>query len=265
MNAREFECSKILTDLVDNHGLVGIKTSFEDEGATFNETVRLKEICNQAKTKLILKIGGPEATRDIQDAEIIGVKGLVAPMIESSFALTKFISCLKSNLSTSNFQNVQFLINIETFNSYQEIDNILNNDNVQSLYGITLGRVDFSASINQDRSYVNSDDLLQIAKNIFTKAKEKKLSVCVGGAVTFDSYNFLSKLYKLGLLDKFETRYAIYDPSIALKDLKVALNKGQIFEYEWLKCKKDYYFKYYDKDTKRLEMIQERINSMYHE
>ena len=30
MNNREFECVRILTDLVENHGLVGVKTSFED-------------------------------------------------------------------------------------------------------------------------------------------------------------------------------------------------------------------------------------------
>ena len=61
MNSSEFNCVKILTDMIENHGLVGIKTSFEDEGASFNETIRLKEICNQAKTKITLKIGGPEA------------------------------------------------------------------------------------------------------------------------------------------------------------------------------------------------------------
>ena len=44
MNNREFKCVKILTDLIENEGLVGIKTSFEDEGALFNETIRLKEI-----------------------------------------------------------------------------------------------------------------------------------------------------------------------------------------------------------------------------
>ena len=50
MNTREFKCTKILTDLIENEGLVGIKTSFEDEGASFNETIRLKEICKQFVT-----------------------------------------------------------------------------------------------------------------------------------------------------------------------------------------------------------------------
>ena len=74
MKSREFKCVKILTDLIENDGLIGIKTSFEDEGALFEETIRLKEVCNQAKTKITLKIGGPEAIRDIKDSSIIGVK-----------------------------------------------------------------------------------------------------------------------------------------------------------------------------------------------
>jgi hypothetical protein len=54
MKIREFKCVEILTDLIENHGLVSIKTSFEDEGAMFYETVRQKEICNQAKSKIVL-------------------------------------------------------------------------------------------------------------------------------------------------------------------------------------------------------------------
>ena len=57
MNSREFKCASVLTDLVENYGVIGVKTSFEDEGATFEEVLRLKEICNQAKTKLNLKVG----------------------------------------------------------------------------------------------------------------------------------------------------------------------------------------------------------------
>jgi len=167
-------------------------------------------------------------------------------MIESSFALTKFVNCLKNNLSSSNYNNTQFTINIETLNAYKEIDNILENDNCESLYGITLGRVDFSSSMGKDRKFVNSKNLFDIAKECFTKAKNKNLSVCVGGAITIESFDFLIELYKLGMLDKFETRYAIFDSSKALKDLNKSLHKAQIFEYEWLKCKKDFYFKYFN-------------------
>jgi 4-hydroxy-2-oxoheptanedioate aldolase len=260
MNSREFKCVSILNDLVENHGLVGIKTSFEDEGATFNEVIRLKEICNQAKTKLTLKIGGPEASRDIQDSSTIGVKGLVAPMVESAFGLKKFVDCVNINLDPSIVNTLQLAINVETIQAYKCIDEILNIKESSSLYGITVGRVDFVSSMGKDRSYVNSPEMYEIIKEIFTKVKKSGLTANLGGAITTDSQKFLSDLYKAGLLDKFETRYAIYDPSKALKNLNKALSKGQLFEYEWLMNKREIYQKQADKEIKRIQMIQDRIN-----
>jgi 4-hydroxy-2-oxoheptanedioate aldolase len=260
MNNREFKCVSILTDMVENHGLIGIKTSFEDEGATFNEVLRLKEICNQAKTKLTLKIGGPEAIRDIQDSSVIGVKGLVAPMVESDFGLKKFINSVKNNLSEDVVDSLELIVNIETIQAYRNIDNILDTLEAGSLYAVTVGRVDFVSSMGKDRSYVNSPEMLQMTKEVFTKAKSRGLTVNLGGAVTADSLKFLNELYKEGLLDKFETRYAIYDPSKALKNLNKALAKGQLFEYEWLVAKREAYQSQADKDLKRIQMIQDRIN-----
>ena len=47
MNSSEFNCVKILIDMIENHGLVGIKTSFEDEGASFNETINITSDINE--------------------------------------------------------------------------------------------------------------------------------------------------------------------------------------------------------------------------
>ena len=138
MNTREFKCVKILTDLIENEGLIGIKTSFEDEGALFNETVRLKEICNQAKTKLTLKIGGPEAIRDIKDSLIIGVKGLVAPMVESAFGLKKFIQSTKTYISEDTLPSIQLNINVETITAVSNVQKMLNLSEANDLYGVTL-------------------------------------------------------------------------------------------------------------------------------
>ena len=124
MNNREFKCATILSEMVDNYGLVGIKTSFEDEGASFNEVIRLKELCNQARTKLLLKIQGAEAKRDLADSIIIGVKGIVAPMIESPFALDKYIDSVKNILGEELMSSIQLGINIETFQAYKNFDEI---------------------------------------------------------------------------------------------------------------------------------------------
>jgi len=99
-----------------------------------------------------------------------------------------------------------------------------------------------------------------MTKEVFTKAKSRGLTVNLGGAVTADSLKFLNELYREGLLDKFETRYAIYDPSKALKNLNKALAKGQLFEHEWLVAKRETYQNQADKELKRIQMIQDRIN-----
>lgn len=260
MNTREFKCVKILTDLIENEGLIGIKTSFEDEGALFNETIRLKEICNQAKTKLTLKIGGPEAIRDIKDSLIIGVKGLVAPMVESPFGLKKFIQSAKTYISEDALPSIQLNINVETITAVSNVQKMLDLSEANDLYGVTVGRVDLVSSMGKDRNYVNSDEIYSMVRSVFVKVKEKGLKLCLGGAVSMESLSFLKRLHSDGLLDKFETRYAIYDPSIALKNLSKALSKGQIFEYEWLQCKHEYYTSLANQDIKRIQMIQDRIN-----
>jgi hypothetical protein len=260
MNTREFKCVKILTDLIENEGLVGIKTSFEDEGATFNEIIRLKEICNQAKTKVTLKIGGPEAIRDLKDSSIIGVKGLVAPMVESEFGLKKFIQASKNHIPEDVLSSIQLNVNIETITAVANAEAMLNSDEAKELYGVTVGRVDLVSSMNKDRNYVNSEEVYKMAKNVFTKAKEKGLKACLGGAVSTDSLDFLKKLHSEGLLDKFETRYAMFDPSITLKNLSRALSKAQMFEYEWLMCKHELYTTAANVDINRIKMIQDRIN-----
>lgn len=260
MNKRETNCAKILSDMVENDGLIGIKTSFEDEGALFDETVRLKQVCNEAKVKVTLKIGGPEAIRDLKDSLIIGVKGVVAPMVETPFALEKFIKSVRTYIPTDVLDTLQININIETITSVNNIKDILSLDSSETLYGVTVGRVDLVSSMGKDRSYVDSDEIYKYTKQVFTVAKERGFKACLGGAITVDSLPFLKKLHSDGLLDKFETRYAIFDPSITLKNLPRALSKGQMFEYEWLMSKSEYYLNMANQDSSRIKMIQDRIN-----
>lgn len=260
MNKREFKCVKILTDLIENEGLVGIKTSFEDEGATFNEVLRLKEICNQSKTKVTLKIGGPEAVRDLKDSTAIGVKGIVAPMVESKFGLEKFIKATETYIPQDVISSLQLNVNLETSTAISNSSEILDTNEASKLYGVTVGRVDLVSSMGKDRSYANSDEVYEMAKSVFSKAKEKGLKACLGGAISIESLEFLKKLHSKGLLDKFETRYAIFDPSITLKNLSRALSKAQMFEYEWLMCKHETYSLAANQDLNRIKMIQDRIN-----
>ncbi len=260
MNNREFKCARLLKDLVENEGVIGIKTSFEDEGATFNEVMRLKEICNQADTKLTLKIGGPEAVRDMIDSSVIGVKGIVGPMVESAFGLKKYITAINNNIPKSIIPSLNLYINIETISGVNDIDNISKLPEFEQLHGVTVGRVDLVGSLGKDRQFVDSDEMYSLVKKVFTKVKSKGLKACVGGAISIDSLDFLKRLYSEGLLDKFETRYVIFDPNIALKNLSRSLAIAQAFEYEWLVCKSETHQLLADRESKRIKMIQDRLS-----
>ena len=54
--------------------------------------MRLKEVVSAAGLGLTLKIGGCEAIRDMYEARVLGVARIVAPMIESPYALQKFLA-----------------------------------------------------------------------------------------------------------------------------------------------------------------------------
>jgi 4-hydroxy-2-oxoheptanedioate aldolase len=259
MNKLELSSASLLKDLVENNGVIGIKTSFEDEGASLNEVIRLKELCNQAGTKLLLKIAGAEAKRDLYDSQIIGVKGLVAPMIESAFALDKFVKSAKSILPSDILSNIQLGVNIETITAFKNFKEMTNSDGFESLYNVTLGRVDFVSSMKKDRSFVNSDEIFDIAVDLFTQAREHTKKVYLGGAITIESDVFLKRLFSKGLLDKFETRYVMYDPAIALKDLSSALLNGQRLELGILRNRQQLYLRESQKESERIKMIAERV------
>jgi len=260
MNKLELSSVALLKDLVENHGVIGIKTSFEDEGASLFEVLRLKELCNQAGTKILLKIAGAEAKRDLDDSMIIGVKGIVAPMIESPFALDKFINSAKKILPADILSNVQLGVNIETISAYKNFDEMIKADGFHELYHITLGRVDFVSSMGKNRDYVNSDEMLSIALDLFAKSRENEKKVYLGGAITANSATYLKTLFKKGLLDKFETRYVMYDPTIALQHLEESLVMGQKLELGILNYRREFYLQHANKELDRIKMIEARVN-----
>ena len=87
MNSLERKMVAVLTDLRENHHVNGVKAEFEAEGTRLEEAMRLKEVVSAAGIGLTIKIGGCEALRDMYECRVLGVARIVAPMIESAYAL----------------------------------------------------------------------------------------------------------------------------------------------------------------------------------
>ena len=159
---------KILVKLKEN-GCSGIKISFEDEGALFNETVTMRNLTSSIGIKLSLKIGGCEAKRDIIDSIDLCVDTIVSPMIESSFALEKFVK----SLETYNYKNKK-AFNLETIKGYENFDEI--EKSLNKVDSIVFGRVDFVNSINKDRNYVNNDEIKDVLKETLINTKTNNVN-----------------------------------------------------------------------------------------
>jgi hypothetical protein len=258
MNVLEREMIELLKVLRDKHGVFEIKAEYENEGSRQVELMRLKDVTEKVGLPIILKIGGVEAVTDIYNALSLGVTGIIAPMAETAFAASKFLDAIDTFVAEDNREEIDFAINIETITAYKNIDEILALEKLNLLSGITIGRVDFTASLGKDRSFANSDQMLQYCREIFQKSRARSLKTALGGAISVESAGFVQSLVGDGLIDKFETRKVVYGKEAAA-NIADALLAGIAFELLWLKSKRRYYHRVRNEDEKRIEMLERRL------
>lgn len=266
MNDLEKRMVSALVDLKENHHVVGVKAEFEAEGTRLEEAIRLKEVVTRAGLDLTIKVGGCEALKDMYDARIVGVNAIVAPMIETPYALKKYMKSVKMAFPECEREDMKFLINIETVTGYNNLEDILSSKDAANLAGIVLGRVDMTGSLGMTREDINSDEIFKIANDIAEKALKYKKEMVIGGGVSKYSIPFFANLPQ-GSLNRFETRKIIFDADKAIKDPNTdkGLMKAVGFELMWLKNKRDFYKNIFDEDAQRLQMLEYRYKELIEE
>jgi hypothetical protein len=264
MNTLENKMVVALKDLKENYHVIGVKAEFEAEGTRIEEALRLKEVVTRAGLDLTIKIGGCEAIKDMYDARSIGVANLVAPMIESPYALKKFLLSAKNAFPDDERKDIGLLINIETIEGYRNFDRMMEIPEIKELTGIVLGRVDMTGSLGLSREAVNGEQVFKIAEDILIKAKKRGLRCVVGGGVAKEALPFLQKLS--GVLDRYETRKVIFQSSEALaSNAEQGILKAVGFELMWLKNKREFYGLIYNEDRHRIDMLQARYDKLIKE
>lgn len=259
MNSIEKQMVEVLLKCKER-GAVSVKAEFEAEGTRMDELLRLVDVARAAGLKLTVKIGGCEAIRDLLEAKQVGVDYIVAPMVETPYALSKFIGAIAIAFNPDERENTQFLFNLETITAYNNLSLLANVAKEGAIEGIVFGRVDFSGSLGIGRDGVESEDVTSKIIETASVAKAHGLDLVVGGAVSSGALPQLKRVHRYHLT-RFETRKVVFNSDALLdSEIEQALLHAVHFELLWLLNKRDYYARITAEDNKRIQMLEERWN-----
>ncbi|NTF45741.1 aldolase [Rhizobium sp. AC27/96] len=263
MNNCEREMLDLLKSLRQEFGAVSVKAEFEAEGTRTDELLRLIDLARRADLKVGLKIGGCEAVRDLIESKQFGVEYIIAPMVETPYALKKFIEAKNKVYTDEQKQDTSFLFNIETITAFNNLEGLVKTaKGTDGVQGGVFGRVDFAGSNDMPRSSINESGVTDYVIKSAEALKAANLELVVGGAVAIESLPELKKIYAVHLT-RFETRKVIFQGA-ALDNPNMArgLEKTVYFELLWLKNKRDYYGSIQIEDAPRIKMLEDRWSQL---
>lgn len=252
----EIKIKETAKELKEKFGATAIKADFSSENILSGEIEKLKAIAKEAGLKLYIKIGGCDAYNDINKAKEAGTNGITCPMTETEYSLKKFTDNILKIYSVKEAEEFTLRINIETQTAYKNTDKILNTRQANFIKEIVLGRDDMTDSMNLNRNEINSETILNIAKDIMKKTHEKNKHFILGGEIRPKAINFINELNP----DGYETRKIVFEGENAQeKDPEKGIIKAVEFEILWLEYKSIFSGHKSENSKERIKILKQSI------
>lgn len=245
---------KILAEAKSSGMIAALRSEFEAEGARSSEVAALARLAAGQGFHLDVKMGGAEAVRDLQEVFELGVTRIIAPMIESPYALQKFVYAAE-RVYKDHLSSVKLLINIETITGCQNFAAMLKMPEIQHIFGIVIGRVDLAGSMGLAREAINDESLRRVALQVAEQAKANQLKVVVGGSITLDALSFLHAFPA----DYLDTRKMTLHYPLTDAQFSQAISIATQFELAWLTNKREYYRQISIEDDMRIQFLTHRL------
>lgn len=195
---------------IDHFGpFTSLKGEFEAEGLSREELAVEVAWAARRGVDYLCKIGGCEAVSDLLFLERLGVTSVVAPMIESAFAMSKYMDALPDD----HFRHIG--VTIETTDAVERIETIL--DAGTRLTNVTIGRSDLTASFSG--SGVDGERTMAMVRTVAHAARNRDLEVTMGGSVNVRTRELLRGDPELAaLIACVETRKVVIPVPAFLED-----------------------------------------------
>lgn len=198
--------------------ITSLKGEFEAEGLSRESIAAEASYAARNGLSYLVKIGGCEAKSDMRFLIQQGIGSIVAPMIESRFAMSKYMDMLPAGA----FDHVG--VTIETKDAVERIDQLL--DAGDKLTEVTVGRSDLTASFGG--SGVDSAETIAMVKTVGRAARARGKPLTMGGSVNAGTRELLKSDAELrDLVASVETRKCVI-PVEAFLDEQALANAFEI-------------------------------------
>jgi len=225
-------------------GATGVKLEYESEFYDEKSAYELAELVHRVDLDLCVKLGGFSSIQDLHLCKRLCANSIVAPMIESAYAVEKFLSSVNMVYAKGY---PELLLNIETKTAFDNLNEILEKSD-KRISGFVIGRSDLKKSLNIQ----NPDDIqvLLYCKKLSEICKNNNKKLIIGGKINTNSIDFISKI---GYLTAIETRKVIFNT--------YALNEESIKEFLKFELKTLQFKKMsYNEDLERIKFIENSLN-----